>query len=107
MIIEKDDVWVGYSSGGGGYGDPLKRDPNAVLESVFSGLISLKCARNVYGVVITKKGIKIDLERTKLLRKKMSIGRGVLEVTQPNRPGASDWVKKRLRPGDEYFIDPQ
>jgi len=107
MIIEKDDIWVGYSSGGGGYGDPLKRDPKAVIESILAGLISLNCAKNVYGVVINKATMRIDLEKTNFLRKEMSAVRGPLEVTQPNRPGASDWVKNRLRPGDEYLIDPQ
>ena len=107
MIIEKDDIWVGYSSGGGGYGDPLKRDPKAVIESILAGLISLNCAKNVYGVVINKATMRIDIEKTNFLRKEMSAVRGPLEVTQPNRPGASDWVKNRLRPGDEYLIDPQ
>ncbi len=107
IIINEGDVWVGYSSGGGGYGDPLKRDPKAVLESVFAGLISMQCARDVYGVIITAVEMKIDSENTKLLRKKLFAERGPLKITQPNRPGASNWVKKRLRPGDEYLIDPQ
>ena len=51
--------------------------------------------------------MRIDVEKTNFLRKEMSAVRGPLEVTQPNRPGASDWVKNRLRPGDEYLIDPQ
>ena len=107
MMIEEGEVWVGHSSGGGGYGDPLKRDPEAVLESIFEGLLSIECAAEVYGVVINEATMTIDIEETKVLRKKLGSGRKSLEVTTPNVPDASNWVKKRLRPGDEYLIDPQ
>ena len=38
--------------GGGGYGDPLEREPERVLEDVIEGKISVARARDVYGVVI-------------------------------------------------------
>jgi N-methylhydantoinase B len=38
--------------GGGGYGNPLERDPQAVLADVVDGYVSLDAARNDYGVVI-------------------------------------------------------
>ncbi len=106
-MIEEGEIWVGHSSGGGGYGDPLKRGPEAVLESIFEGLLSIECAAEVYGVVINEATMTIDIEETKVLRKKLGSGRKSLEVTTPNVPDASNWVKKRLRPGDEYLIDPQ
>ena len=107
LTIEPDEVWVGYSSGGGGYGDPLRREPEAVVESIFDGLLSFEAAEQVYGVVINRAMMTVDLTKTEQLRKKLAASRGPLEVTTPNRPGASDWVQKRLRPGDEYLIDPQ
>ncbi|MGY8994632.1 MAG: hypothetical protein ACKVK8_10870, partial [Rhodospirillales bacterium] len=107
LVIEDNDIWVGHSSGGGGYGDALKRDPEAVLESVFDGLLSIECAGKIYGVAINKATMTIDFGKTKTLRKKIAAKRGPLEVTTPNRPGASDWVQKHLRPGDVYHIDPQ
>jgi N-methylhydantoinase B len=39
--------------GGGGYGDPIDRDPAAVLRDVRSGLVSDRAARDVYGVVMS------------------------------------------------------
>ncbi|MGQ0568102.1 MAG: hydantoinase B/oxoprolinase family protein [Armatimonadota bacterium] len=39
--------------GGGGYGDPIDRDPQAVLEDVTLGLVSRKAARAIYGVVLS------------------------------------------------------
>jgi N-methylhydantoinase B/oxoprolinase/acetone carboxylase alpha subunit len=38
--------------GGGGYGDPLERDPQAVAEDVTQGLVSEAAARTEYGVVV-------------------------------------------------------
>jgi N-methylhydantoinase B len=38
--------------GGGGYGNPLERDPQAVLADVVDGYVSLDAARDDYGVVI-------------------------------------------------------
>jgi N-methylhydantoinase B len=41
---------VSISSGGGGYGSPLERDPGLVLDDVLEGWISRERAREVYGV---------------------------------------------------------
>jgi N-methylhydantoinase B len=41
--------------GGGGYGDPIDRDPAAVLEDVQGGLVTRKAARDIYGVVVNEK----------------------------------------------------
>lgn len=38
--------------GGAGYGDPLARDPEAVLRDVVNGYVSLEAAERDYGVVI-------------------------------------------------------
>ena len=48
---------------GGGYGDPILRDPDRVLNDVLDGFVSVQNARNLYGVVIT--GTTVDLEATK------------------------------------------
>jgi len=40
------------SSGGGGFGDPLDREPALVLDDVMDEWLSVEAARNYYGVVI-------------------------------------------------------
>ena len=50
--LKKGDTYTVYSSGGGGWGDPLQRDPAAVLDDVKNGYVTLKAARTLYGVVI-------------------------------------------------------
>jgi N-methylhydantoinase B len=42
--------------GGGGYGDPLARDPQRVLDDVVNGYVSIEAAEREYGVVVTYLG---------------------------------------------------
>ncbi len=49
-----------WSGGGGGWGDPLERDPDAVARDVAAGLVSITRARDVYGVVIGANGVVAD-----------------------------------------------
>lgn len=53
---------------GAGYGDPWKRDPEAVLRDVLDGHLSPQTARADYGVVLADDGSTIDLEATASLR---------------------------------------
>jgi N-methylhydantoinase B len=54
--LERDDVLVLKSGGGGGLGDPLLRDPSAVVADVDAGYISVVHALNAYGVVLDADG---------------------------------------------------
>ena len=47
--------------GGGGWGDPLARDPEKVLDDVLDELVSLEAARRDYGVVLTGSLEALDL----------------------------------------------
>jgi len=46
------DRFTRPSAGGGGFGDPLERDPHAVLEDVADGYVSIERARKDYGIVV-------------------------------------------------------
>ncbi len=49
--------WIrGVEAGGGGYGDPLEREPEAVLRDLLERWISAKAAHDVYGVVFSEHG---------------------------------------------------
>ncbi len=50
--LTRGDVFINLSSGGGGIGDPLQRDPEAVADDVNGGHISTWTAREVFGVVL-------------------------------------------------------
>ena len=67
--IENGETMVSIASGGGGYGDPKKRDPERVRHDVEEGLVTPRRAREVYGVAVTTAK-KIDLKKTKELRRR-------------------------------------
>ena len=52
---------------GGGYGNPLERNPEKVLSDVLDGYISVEIANRDYGVVITDS-LQVDYELTRSIR---------------------------------------
>ena len=67
--FEAGDICSNRTNGGGGFGDPLERDPELVKEDVIDGYISIDGAREDYGVVIDPQTLEIDVEETESLRK--------------------------------------
>jgi N-methylhydantoinase B len=61
--------------GGGGWGDPLERNPDAVAWDVKNEKVSLEAARDLYGVVFHANGF-VDIEATAGLRDAMRDARG-------------------------------
>ncbi len=69
MELGYGDVVTCLMAGGGGYGDPLLRDPEAVQQDVIRGLVSVQSARDDYGVVISdSESYEIDRSATQALR---------------------------------------
>ncbi|MCD6437171.1 MAG: hydantoinase B/oxoprolinase family protein, partial [Halomonas sp.] len=58
--VHSGDTFTRPSAGGGGFGDPLKRLPEEVLEDVIDGYVSVARAELDYGVVITVNDADID-----------------------------------------------
>jgi N-methylhydantoinase B len=56
---------------GGGYGDPLERDPVLVRNDVENSIVSRDAARRIYGVVINNNGLQVEFEATRRLRAQM------------------------------------
>jgi N-methylhydantoinase B len=59
-------------AGGGGYGNPLERDPKAVQEDVRMGFVSLSSARDDYGVSIHAETFAIQMDETMALRDQLN-----------------------------------
>ena len=75
MRAEVGDVVSYYSPSGGGYGDPMERDPDKVLDDVLDGFITVDHARDDYGVVLAEVddgyGWALDASATDSLRSEM------------------------------------
>ena len=66
MRVGEDVLIVHEQAGAGGFGNPLERDPEAVLEDYLDDKISQTYAEKYYKVVFS--GNKVDLNATKRLR---------------------------------------
>ena len=76
--VKAGDVLHYVTWGGGGWGDPLTREPDLIAKEVRQGLITRKGAKD-YGVVIKPSGL-VDEKATKSLRTKMGKARGAVKV---------------------------
>jgi N-methylhydantoinase B len=76
LRTDEGDVVTYFSPSGGGYGDPLERDPAKVLDDVLDGFITVDHARNDYGVVLSAVddgyGWALNKEATRALRAEMA-----------------------------------
>jgi N-methylhydantoinase B len=82
--IAAGDTVVMQSAGGGGYGDPLARDPERVRRDVMAGYVSAERARVGYGVVLTPTG-DVDPVATLAERSRLAAARRRLPVAADER----------------------
>jgi N-methylhydantoinase B len=89
IVLQPGDGIRIVCGGGGGWGDPLERDVDAVRSDVWNELYSPELARDLYGVVIGDEGI--DAQATAALRRELAAARaaGEWEVPVASSP---NWI---------------
>ncbi|HXE69459.1 MAG TPA: hydantoinase B/oxoprolinase family protein [Hyphomicrobiaceae bacterium] len=75
MTVRNGDVFRHVLAGAGGWGDPLERDPQAVLWDVRNELLSVGKAAADYGVVIDQAPLRVDLAATAARRAEIAARR--------------------------------
>ncbi len=70
LVLRPGDRMRLWTTGSGGHGSPLEREPQRVLDDVLDERVSLQSARDVYGVVI--RDHEVDLQATERRRTEMS-----------------------------------
>ena len=82
--LQMGDVVLMETSGGGGFGDPLERDPARVAADVAEGYVTAGAAEAIYGVVSNDRGLDVtamrrqrDALRTLRLRVPLTAGDGL------------------------------
>ena len=60
------------TAGGGGWGSPLEREPQQVLDDVLDEYVTLDAARDDYGVVIDPATMQVNAGQTKALRAQLA-----------------------------------
>ncbi|GGE07494.1 N-methylhydantoinase [Aureimonas endophytica] len=104
VAIGTDDVFSRPTAGGGGFGDPLERDPALVLEDVKDDYVSVERAAKDYGVAIRVIDAElcdyaIDAAATERLRAEIRAGRAGWARVDPES------VARRYRDGEIDALD--
>jgi N-methylhydantoinase B len=76
VTLTRGEMVKGNQAGGGGYGDPLERDPRRVLHDVLESFETAERARDIYGVVLRRIGgeeLSVDKAATEALRKSRAV----------------------------------
>ena len=110
--LKKGDKIFYGSSGGGGFGDPLDREPELVLDDVIDEWLTIEAAEEYYGVVIEEidaeaADYRINEEKTKkaqakLRKKGFKEGTGAFEINvlgkdiKPERIPSEEEVRSHL-----------
>jgi N-methylhydantoinase B len=85
MTMRQGDLFRHEVAGGGGWGDPLQRDPALVLNDVLNEFVSERAARDDYGVVLSGDPLVVDEAVTAALRNEMRKARSWSEPPVYNR----------------------
>jgi len=80
MTMKQGDLFRHEVAGGGGWGDPLERDPALVLQDVMNEFVSLRAAGADYGVVLSGTPLTVDEDATRSRREQMRRERQWSEV---------------------------
>jgi N-methylhydantoinase B/oxoprolinase/acetone carboxylase alpha subunit len=67
-ISKRGELYMISQGSGGGYGDPLERDPAYVIMDIEEGLITADYAKKLYKVEFNEETLALDLEATEKLR---------------------------------------
>ena len=102
--IDSGDKFTRPTAGGGGYGDPLQRAPEQVLEDVIDDYVSIERAEKDYGVVIRSVDpeilkFEIDHDATKKARSFIRDNRKKWAKTDP-KVVSEMFIKGEINPMD-------
>ena len=94
-LFEEGDMIIHSVGAGGGYGDVLERDPEAVLGDWMEGAITLDVAEQVYHVAIDAESASID--RAKTGKRRRAERRKRLAKARPFDEFIAEWRRRRPR----------
>ncbi len=90
VALPEGSLLIDYVAGGGGFGDPLERDPWLVVRDFGRGWLSPTIAEEVYGVVLSKDGGSVDAAATQSLRERVRAERKQLGAPPSGKTSSLD-----------------
>ncbi|MFN8223971.1 MAG: hydantoinase B/oxoprolinase family protein [Gaiellales bacterium] len=101
-VVKEGDVLVGISSGGGGYGNPLDRPVERVIEDVRDGIISASLAETHFGLVFQDAAAH-TLDQAATDARRAELRQGQRPLIDPTAPNTATWLREMMRDGDVYL----
>jgi N-methylhydantoinase B len=95
--LKQGDLMRLVTCGGGGWGDPLARDPLLVQQDVARGFVSLQGAREDYGVVLDPLSLEIDKGASEALRQCTPRQRPLFDRGPDFEKAEAEWYAWRSR----------
>lgn len=89
-LCNEGEIYMICQGAGGGYGDVLERDPQAVMKDVSEDLMSHDNARDIYKVVYDEQQLIVDVEATAELR--AAERRARIARSKPYDEFVAEWV---------------
>ncbi|HEX7095642.1 MAG TPA: hydantoinase B/oxoprolinase family protein, partial [Acidimicrobiales bacterium] len=111
MTFGAGEVWFTVTQGGGGYGDPLLRNEDAVAADVAEGLVSTRGASDDYGVVVEVDedgAVSVDHDATAARRRELRTARlgapPSRDLLPPDTPRPGTRISSNLRAVDGSVV---
>jgi N-methylhydantoinase B len=95
--LKRDDLLRLQTCGGGGWGDPLSRDPTLVQQDVARGFVSVQGALEDYGVVLDPSNWEVDKAATEERRHQRAKARPLFDRGPQFVQAEAEWYAQRLR----------
>jgi 5-oxoprolinase (ATP-hydrolysing) len=99
LRVEPGDRLLYLTAGGGGWGDPLERDADAVRADVVRRFVSVEKAREQYGVILEPATVELDEQATESLRDE-------LRRQRPEKPPLFDLGRSLQRSEVRLELEP-
>ncbi len=102
IALPEGSLLVDYVAGGGGFGDPIDREPELVLKDFGRGWVSRAVAEKIYGVVLTGDGQAVDGRATEKRRDEIRKERRLQSTptvgqSQASFPSAQNGLRRLLK----------
>ncbi|MEW5703533.1 MAG: hydantoinase B/oxoprolinase family protein [Pseudomonadota bacterium] len=104
LTMENNDLWANAAGASGGWGDPLERDPKAIVQDLNAVAIPYDFASRLYGVVAKRDAAGVwvlDVAATEKARENIRKTR-----RKKAQPVAEWWRKTRKRVQKKDFLEP-
>jgi acetophenone carboxylase len=99
-LVKNGDIITHMNAGGAGYGDPLLREADSVIDDLRKEIISEWTAINVYKIVYDPETLSLDYEATARARQAERMAR--INRAKPYDAFVAEWSQKR--PPEEALV---